>query len=367
MSRPVKKGYTLIELLVVVTIIVILAGLLMTGINKAIARSAYVTCQNNLKQLGGMIIDYALRNNGMMPEFTEYRWIGQIGFLEGGENGWKDKSEYEELRDNGDVEDGSYFIIKNRENRMFVCPTGQKQMMNLQGVRSNYTGVAIRDYQSIDSIDDPIRTMLLLEYDGNDNNIVFADESDEITYLTDSIKRPDPGATVPAELYTVALNHGDGDCGNVFFIDRYVECVQGDEALVLTWEEDYSTTSTTTSTSTTSTSTTTTSSRSTTSISASSSGGSSSSGSSSGVGGSSGGSSSGQTGSSGSGSSSGASGSGGVTSSGASSGGGSSGNNSSSPSSSVAPTSSPTSAPTSVSTTVSTSSTTVRRYLGPPF
>lgn len=204
MVRLNRNGYTLIEVLVVATIIFVLASLLMVGINGAVDRSAYITCQSKAKTLGGMIIEYAMRNNGTLPEFTKYRWTGQIGYLQGGEFGWKTKDQYPELRDRTDVGDGSYFIIRPREDKLFVCPTGKKQMMNLQGVRSSYAGLSVHDYASLDSVSDPARTMLLLEYDANDVNVIFADGSEDVFYLADSIERPGPGQTQPVELYKVA-------------------------------------------------------------------------------------------------------------------------------------------------------------------
>lgn len=273
MRLRLRKAYTLIELLVVVTIIVILASLLLVAINKAIAKAAFVSCQNNLRQIGGMIQEYTLRNQGMLPEFTKYKWIGQLNYLEGGEFGniaYADlppdrqqamKSVYSDLGITVD-EGGAYYNAFRREDGLFVCPTGKRQLLNLQGVRSSYSGLSIRDYQSIDSIEDPMRTLLLFEYDANEVNIQYTDTGNtdtdadpELAYIIDSIQQPDPGQTIPAELYRVALNHGDGDCGNVLFMDKHIECVKDEETLVLTWEEDYSTTSTTTSTSTVSTST----------------------------------------------------------------------------------------------------------------
>jgi len=282
MRFRLRKGYTLIELLVVVTIIVILASLLMVAINKAIAKAGFVSCQNNLRQLGGMIQEYTLRNQGMLPEFTKYRWIGQLiaqtNYLEGGEFSDVPFSELPPERQEamrrvyGELgipvdEGGAYHNAFRREDNLFVCPTGKKQMLNLQGVRSSYSGLSVRDFQSVDSIEDPMRALLLFEYDANEVNIMYTDTGDndadsdpELAYIIDTVQNPDAGQSIPVELYRVSLNHGDGDCGNVLFMDKHIECVKDEETLVMTWEEDYSTTSTTTSTSTTSTSTSSTSS-----------------------------------------------------------------------------------------------------------
>jgi prepilin-type N-terminal cleavage/methylation domain-containing protein len=267
MNRARTNAYTLIELMVVVTIIVIVLSLFVVSLNKAVERAASVNCQSNLRQLGMLIATYAMSHSGQLPEFTKYRWVGQVRYFEDGEYGWKDRDEYPELAGRTDVEPGSYFIIKPRDDRLFVCPVERTQQMNLQGVRSSYAGLTVNDYRNVDSIEFPNATMLLLEYEANEVNVIYADGSDEICYITDSIQHPEPGATTPIDLYRVALNHANGTCGNVLFVDRHIECVSGQEALVMAWDPDYSTTSTTTSTSTTSTSTTSTTSVSTSSTS----------------------------------------------------------------------------------------------------
>jgi len=243
-----SKGYTLIELMVVVTIILVVVGLFMVSINKAVDRAAFINCQTQMRQLGMMVTEYAMGHGGQLPKFTKYQWIGQIRYLEDGEFGWKDKEDYPELVDRPDVEPGRYFIIRPRADRLFVCPVGKEQKLNLQGVRSSYAGLSINDYRNLDSIEDAGTTMLLLEYDANEVNVVYADGSEEISYITDTVQHPEPGTSIPVELYRVALNHDGGSCGNVLFMDRHIECVRGAEALVLAWEEDYSTTSTTTTT-----------------------------------------------------------------------------------------------------------------------
>ena len=73
-----RCGFTLIELLVVVAIILILAALIMAGVNQGQEMAKLARCKNNLRELHQCFKAYTIKCNGYLPTFWHERWVGEL-------------------------------------------------------------------------------------------------------------------------------------------------------------------------------------------------------------------------------------------------------------------------------------------------
>jgi prepilin-type N-terminal cleavage/methylation domain-containing protein len=68
------KGFTLVELLVVISIISLLMGILMPGLNKVRAKAKREACRSNLRQIGVAFQTYLDDNSNIMPLASALPW-----------------------------------------------------------------------------------------------------------------------------------------------------------------------------------------------------------------------------------------------------------------------------------------------------
>ena len=66
-ANGVRRAFTLLEVLVVIGITVLLIGLLLVAVVKALTMAAQVQCTNNQKQLALVVHAYANDHAGLVP------------------------------------------------------------------------------------------------------------------------------------------------------------------------------------------------------------------------------------------------------------------------------------------------------------
>jgi prepilin-type N-terminal cleavage/methylation domain-containing protein len=75
------KDFTLIELLVVIAIIAILTSILLPGLKKAKEAAKTAICQNNVKQIYTVFLNYSTDQNGLVP--ISHYWFKIVGGYQG--------------------------------------------------------------------------------------------------------------------------------------------------------------------------------------------------------------------------------------------------------------------------------------------
>lgn len=132
------RGFTLIELLVVIAIIAILIGLLLPAVQRVRESASRIKCQNNFKQIGLAIHNYAGNNSDLLPApgggsgTLHYQILPYI----------EQNSVFQSFNPSGSITDASNQVPQSAKITTFICPStpGERVISDPSGSKTYTAG-----------------------------------------------------------------------------------------------------------------------------------------------------------------------------------------------------------------------------------
>ncbi len=232
-----RTGFTLMELLVVIAIIAILAGLLLSVINRARGAADATKCVANLRQIGSGIVGYCTDNEGVLPGPLSQ---GQTGLFKLDDDSFNRGSLANKLHTYLNVPDASTLSTATSSSKnIMICPAWERApkmpagnsavpvyMMNFGATMGTDKRIPFGDVDKAGS--DPVRMVALTGWDKDTSSTdttsavqglslaqVWAiKDADQLGFLP-PVKAPSFAGSLPAKPVHV-------DVRNALFYDWHV-------------------------------------------------------------------------------------------------------------------------------------------------
>ena len=221
-----ERAFTLTELMIVVGVIALLMALLLPVVKRAREGANRVACASNLRQVGGLLLNYSVQNNAAYPR-TKYTAGAAATYF----TGPSDTDPFTGANVSANDVTAALFLLARTQGataNLFVCPSSQETPDNFGNTapkkRANFTSSANLSYSFQCPYPDTAGVAAGYRWTNRQkpNFVLMADLNPGVGNPADNVTTPT--ATSSAKQQQIANSRNHNKAGqNVLFADGHVE------------------------------------------------------------------------------------------------------------------------------------------------